>query len=141
MKRLSEKQKLNQKRINDSVSRSIASPGTIAPTTVTATGKVGAAWFAGATQTLSGAGAADVVTETTKITSTGVDDAITLANGIDGQTKTVLHDVDGGSFVLTPTTKAGWSTFTSTAAGESITMRYVTTRGWIVIGSFGGTIA
>lgn len=100
-----------------------------------------AAYYVGSTQALSGPGAANVTTETTKITSTGVLDAISLADGVNGQTKTILHDVDGGSFVLTPTTKTGWTTFTSTAAGESITLRFVTTRGWIVIGSYLGVIA
>lgn len=94
----------------------------------------------GATQALSGAGAANLTTETTKITTTGAGNAITLADGVDGQHKYVLHDVDGGSFVLTPTTKTGWTDFTSTAAGESIHLLFVTTRGWIVVGNRGGTI-
>lgn len=97
--------------------------------------------YVGSTQALSGAGAANVTTETTKITSTGVLDAISLADGVDGQTKIIIHDVDGGSFVLTPTTKTGWTTFTSTIAGESITLKFVTTRGWIVTGSYLGVIA
>jgi len=92
-------------------------------------------------QALSGPGAANVTEQVTAITTTGALDAITLANGTNGQTKTIFHDVDGGSFVLTPTTATGWSTFTSTAAGESITLVYRTTRGWIVTGSFGGVIA
>lgn len=104
-------------------------------------GNVNAALYIGSTQALSGPGAANVTTQTTKVTTTGALDAITLADGVDGQTKTILHDVDGGSFVLTPTTRTGWSTFTSTVAGESITLRFVTTRGWMVIGSFGGVIA
>jgi hypothetical protein len=94
----------------------------------------------GSTQALSGPGAANVTTETTKITSTGVLDAISLADGTNGQTKVVLHDVDGGSFVLTPTTRNGWTSFTSTAAGESITLKFVTTRGWTIIGNYSGTI-
>jgi hypothetical protein len=55
--------------------------------------------------------------------------------------KTIIHDVDGGSFVLTPTTRNGWSSFTSTAAGESITLMFVTTRGWTVIANYLGVIA
>lgn len=97
--------------------------------------------YIGSTQALSGAGAANVTTETTKITSTGVADAITLADGTNGQIKRVIHDVDGGSFVLTPTTRNNWSSFTSTAAGESITLQFVTTRGWTVVGSYLGTVA
>jgi hypothetical protein len=105
----------------------------------------GGAFFSGpvikSTQPLSGAGAANVTTDITKITTTGAGDAITLADGVDGQVKTIIHDVDGGSFVLTPTTRNGWSSFTSTAAGESITLMFVTTRGWTVIANYLGVIA
>lgn len=90
---------------------------------------------------LSGPGAVSVTTSSTEVTTTGVADALTLANGTNGQIKVIVHGVDGGSFVLTPSTKTGWSTFTSTAAGESITVQYFTTRGWIVIGSYLGVIA
>ena len=95
----------------------------------------------GNVQSLSGAGAVDVVTPTTEVTTTGAAQALTLADGVAGQEKTIIHGVDGGSFVLTPTTKTGWSTFTSTAAGESITLVYLTTRGWVVKGSYLGVIA
>ncbi len=97
--------------------------------------------YIGSTDTRSGPGAVSVTKETTKVTTTGTLDALTLANGTDGQTKIVVHDVDGGSFVLTPTTKTGWSSFTSTVVGETITLKYVTTRGWMVIGNYLGTIA
>lgn len=93
------------------------------------------------TDTRSGPGAVSVTKTTTKVTTTGALDALTLADGTDGQVKRIIHDVDGGSFVLTPTTKTGWSTFTSTAVGESITLQFVTTRGWIVIANYLGTIA
>ena len=92
-------------------------------------------------QSLSGAGAVNLTTGITEVTTTGAGDALTLANGVAGQEKTIVHGVDGGSFVLTPTTKTGWSTFTSTVAGESITLVYLTTRGWVVKGSYLGVIA
>jgi len=107
----------------------------------TFTGTVTSPAFIGGVQNLSGAGAANVTQLATAITTTGVGDAITLANGVSGQTKTIFHDVDGGSFVLTPTTKTGWTTFTSTVVGESITLLYTTTRGWIITGSYLGVIA
>ena len=97
--------------------------------------------YVGSTSTRSGPGACDVVTETTKVTTTGVNDALTLADGVDGQIKRIVHDVDGGSFILTPTTKTGWSTFTSTVVGESISLVFVTTRGWMVVGNRLGVIA
>lgn len=103
------------------------------------------ATFAGATimstDALSGAGAVSVTKGLTKYTSTGGAQALTLANGADGQVKRIVHDVDGGSGVLTPTTKTGFSTITFTNAGDTVTMVYVATRGWMVTGSYGATVA
>lgn len=93
------------------------------------------------TDTLSGAGAVSITKDTTKLTSTGAAEAITLADGTDGQIKRIIHDVDGGSMVLTPTTKTGWSTATFTNAGDSLTLEFVTTRGWIVMASYGTVVA
>ena len=105
----------------------------------------GAGTFSGAvttsSSTRSGPGAVAITTSLCKVTSTGVADALTLADGVDGQRITIVHDVDGGSFVLTPATKTGWTTFTSTVVGETITLVFVTTRGWMVTGSYLGVIA
>ena len=90
---------------------------------------------------VSGAGAVSVATPITRITSTGVGDAITLADGTAGQIVTVVHEVDGGSIVITPTTATGYTTLTSTAAGHGIQLLFVTTQGWIVIGNNGFTLA
>jgi len=92
-------------------------------------------------QALSGAGAVDITTLTSALTSTGGGQALTLANGTAGQIKTIVHDVDGGSMVLTPTTNTGFSTITFTNAGDTVTLQYLTTRGWMVIASYGVTIA
>lgn len=91
--------------------------------------------------TLSGAGAIPITTSLVKFTSTGAAQALTLANGVDGQRLTIVHDVDGGSGVLTPTTKTGFSTVTFTNAGDTVDLVYVTTRGWMVVGSYLATIA
>lgn len=90
---------------------------------------------------LSGAGAIPITTTTTAFTSTGMTQALTLANGTHGQVKTIVHDVDGGSAILTPTTKTGFTTVTFNNAGDTVTLQYFTTRGWMVIGSFGAVIA
>lgn len=95
----------------------------------------------GGTQALSGAGAVNVTTLTTKLTTTGSAQALTLADGADGQIKTIIHDVDGGSAVLTPTTKTGFTTITFTAVGESATLQFVTTRGWIILALNGAVAA
>jgi hypothetical protein len=92
-------------------------------------------------QALSGAGAVNVTQPVTAYTSTGAAQALTLANGTAGQIKTIVHDVDGGSGLLTPTTKTGFSTITFTNAGDTVTLQYFTTRGWMVVGSYGVVIA
>lgn len=69
----------------------------------------------GAPQALSGAGAVDVVSLATLFTSTGGAQALTLADGTRaGQIKFIMHVVDGGSGVLTPTTKTNFTTVTFT---------------------------
>jgi hypothetical protein len=60
------------------------------------------ATVSGLSQSLSGAGAINLTTPVTRYTSTGASQALTLADGtINGQTKTIIHVVDGGSGVLT----------------------------------------
>jgi len=92
------------------------------------------------TQSLSGAGAVDVLNAFTSLTTTGASQALTLANGSVGEVKIIVHVVDGGSAVLTPTTKIGFSTITFTAAGDSAMLIY-TSAGWAIVGSNGVTIA
>jgi len=53
-------------------------------------------------QTLSGPGAVNLTTPVTRCTSTGANDALTLADGtVNGQRKRIIHVVDGGSVKLT----------------------------------------
>lgn len=92
-------------------------------------------------QSLSGAGAVNVTALSTELTSTGGAQALTLADGTAGQIKTIVHGVDGGSMVLTPTTKTGYTTITFTNAGESATLQFFTTRGWIILALNGAVAA
>ena len=91
-------------------------------------------------QSLSGAGAVDITNTLTSLTTTGASQALTLADGAVGQMKIITHTVDGGSAILTPTTKIGFSTITFTNVGDSVTLVY-TAAGWAVVGSKGVTIA
>jgi hypothetical protein len=91
-------------------------------------------------QSLSGAGAVDLTNAFTSLTTSGVSQALTLADGTAGEVKVIVHTVDGGSAVLTPTTKIGFSTVTFTAVGDSVMLIY-TAAGWAIIGSRGVTIA
>ena len=45
----------------------------------------------GLTQSLSGAGAIDVVSTITEVVSTGASQALTLADGVEGQLKIIIH--------------------------------------------------
>ena len=98
------------------------------------------ATITGGVQALSGAGAVNVTDLITSLTTTGATQALTLANGVAGQLKTVVHTVDGGSAVLTPTTKIGFSTITFTAVGESATLVY-TAAGWAIVALNGAVAA
>jgi hypothetical protein len=91
-------------------------------------------------QALSGAGAVNITDMLTSLTTTGASQALTLANGTLGQIKIISHVVDGGSAVLTPTTKIGFSTITFTAVGDSAMLIY-TAAGWDIIALNGAVAA
>jgi hypothetical protein len=92
------------------------------------------------TQSLSGVGAVDIVNAFTSLTTTGAAQALTLANGSVGEVKIIVHTVDGGSAVLTPTTKIGFSTITFTGVGESAMLIY-TSAGWSIVALNGAVAA
>jgi hypothetical protein len=91
-------------------------------------------------QALSGAGAVNVTDMLTSLTTTGAAQALTLANGTLGQIKIISHVVDGGSAVLTPTTKIGFTTITFTGVGESAMLVY-TAAGWAIVALNGAVAA
>jgi len=102
---------------------------------VTATGA-----FVGGVQTLAAAGAVNLTTLTTRVDSAGAI-ALTLADGTNGQMKIIVMGTDGGDATLTPTTKTGYSTITFNDAGDGVTLMFITTKGWIVCGNNGATLA
>ena len=106
---------------------------------VTMTNKTMGAMF-GTVQALSGAGAVDITSLITQVTTTGAD-ALTLANGANGQLKIITMVADGGDGTLTPDTFANGSTITFNDVGDSAILVYNTTGGWAVVGSTGVTIA
>lgn len=74
--------------------------------------------------------------------TTGADaEALTLANGVPGQTVTIYLSVDGGGDgTLTPATSTYWSTILFADAGDQATLMYVDdTIGWIILSVFGLT--
>lgn len=117
----------------------ISANGFIGAVTGNITGNVTGDIFA-STQSLSGAGAVNVTDMFTSLTTSGAAQALTLANGTVGQIKVISHVVDGGSAVLTPTTKIGFTTVTFTNVGDSVTLIY-TSAGWAIIGISGAVAA
>lgn len=95
----------------------------------------------GTVQALSGAGAVDITSFITQVTTTGSNQALTLANGANGQLKIVTMVADGGDGVLTPTTFANGSTITFNDVGDSVLLVYNTTGGWALVSNTGCSIA
>lgn len=91
-------------------------------------------------QALAGAGAVNLTTLTTALTTTGAN-ALTLANGADGQIKIIRMVGDGGDGTLTPTTKTGFATITFNDVGDSCILQYHTTLGWMILANNGCTVA
>lgn len=87
--------------------------------------------------------AVSTVYTTTALTTTAPAQAITLANGTVGQIKTIMHVASSGSgtAVLTPTTKTGFTTITFTNIGDTATLQYFTTQGWMIIAIRGAVAA
>lgn len=97
----------------------------------------------GGVQLLSGPGAVNVTQLTTAFTSTGTGDALTLADGVAGEIKTIVYVAEtagADTGILTPTTPLGYATITFTNVGDSVTLQYFT-QGWAVIGVRGATVA
>ena len=95
--------------------------------------------FIGSRQTISGAGAINLTTLYTEITTTGAD-AYTLANGVIGQMKIIVMVVDGGNATITPTTFANGTSVLMDAVHDSVTLIYGAS-GWQVIASRNVTIS
>jgi hypothetical protein len=94
--------------------------------------------FIGGRQTISGAGAINLTTLFTEITTTGAQ-AFTLANGTVGQVKIITMAVDGGDATITPTTFANGTSMTMDAVHDSVTLIYGAS-GWVVLASQNVTV-
>jgi hypothetical protein len=94
--------------------------------------------FIGSRQAISGAGAINLTTLFTELTTTGTD-AYSLANGTVGQVKIITMAVDGGNATITPTTFANGTSMTMDAVHDSVTLIYGA-NGWVVLASQNVTI-
>lgn len=118
-----------------------ASTSITATTTVNGAGlnSTGINKHAGTPQTLTGAGAVNITTHSTLLVTTAAD-ALTLADGAEGQYKFIKMKTDGGDGTLTPTNLAGGSTITFDAVGDSVLLFFLDGE-WNVVGNSGCTVA
>jgi hypothetical protein len=89
----------------------------------------------GAVQALSGPGAVNITSLATAFTSTATGNALTLADGAQGQLKTVIYVAEaagGDTGVLTPTNLGSATTITFNAVGDSVTLQFAGTDWWVV---------
>lgn len=97
----------------------------------------------GTVQALSGPGAVNITTLTTAFTSTATGNALTLADGVAGQLKTIVYVAEaagGDTGVLTPTNLGSATTITFNAVGDSVTLQFIGADWW-VIGFRGAAVA
>lgn len=89
----------------------------------------------GTVQALSGPGAVNITSLATAFTSTAAGNALTLADGAQGQLKTVIYVAEtagGDTGVLTPTNLGSATTITFNAVGDSATLQFIGTDWWVV---------
>jgi hypothetical protein len=73
------------------------------------------------------------------VTTPSTATAPALANGVAGQTVTFVHDVaGGGASIITPDTLSGGASVSLTDVGDSVSLVFTTTRGWVITGMASG---
>jgi hypothetical protein len=86
-------------------------------------------------QALNGPGAVNITSLATAFTSTAAGNALTLADGAQGQLKTIIYVAEaagGDTGVLTPANLGSATTITFNAVGDSVTLQFAGTDWWVV---------
>ena len=89
----------------------------------------------GTIQSLSGPGAVNITALTTAFTSTAAGNALTLADGAQGQIKIIIYVAEaagGDTGVLTPTNLGSATTITFNAVGDSVILQFAGADWWVV---------
>lgn len=85
----------------------------------------------GSVQVLAGAGAVNTTTLTTML-ETDDANALTLADGAEGQIKIVIMTTDGGDGTLTPSNFGNGSTITFDDPGEAVILQFLDGEWWVL---------
>ena len=86
-------------------------------------------------QALSGPGAINITQPVTAFTSTATGNALTLADGVAGQLKTIVYVTEAAGAdtgVLTPTNLGAGTTITFTNVGDACTLQFIGTEWWAI---------
>ena len=85
--------------------------------------------------------AVDITSAVTEVNATSAIATLTLADGANGQIKTIINVSTGGTnaITITPANLRGFTTATLNAPGETVTLMFKNSN-WNVIGT-GGTVA
>jgi hypothetical protein len=86
-------------------------------------------------QALSGAGAVNITKPVTKFTSTATGNALTLADGVEGQLKTIVYVAEaagGDTGILTPTNLGAGTTITFNAVGDACILQFLGSDWWAI---------
>ena len=89
----------------------------------------------GGAQALSGAGAVNITQITTKFTSTATGNALTLADGVEGQIKIIVYVAEAAGAdtgILTPTNLGAYTTITFNAVGDACILQFLGTDWWVI---------
>lgn len=86
-------------------------------------------------QALSGAGAVNITQPVTKFTSTATGNALSLADGVEGQLKTIVYVAEAAGAdtgILTPTNLGAGTTITFTNVGDACVLQFLGTEWWAI---------
>jgi|TARA_R110000868_G_scaffold304773_4_gene565890 hypothetical protein len=86
--------------------------------------------------------AANVTTPVTEVVATAGTATITLADGANGQIKTIINTATGGTYVqtITPSNLRGGTSVLLNAPGETVTLIFKNSN-WNIIGGHGYTVS
>lgn len=88
-----------------------------------------------AVQALSGPGAINITQPVTAFTSTATGDALTLANGVEGQLKTIVYVAEtagGDTGILTPANLGAGTTITFNNVGDACILQFIGADWWAI---------
>ena len=100
---------------------------------------MGSIVHAGIPQILTGAGAIFLTTQITYISTTGAN-VLSLANGVQGQTKIIVMTADLGDGTLSTITGSGFTTITFADVGDTVSLMFLN-GSWHVMSWYNLTIA